>query len=581
MAIEWYYLEGDLTMGILDLIRSKKYTNERVTELTGLDLTSVNSAIINKADQSEVDDLTSILAQNAKNTLDEINVVEMGADNTGVNDCTTLINSLLTTYKNVYLPKGIFKITNIIIPEGACLRGAGTAITTLKAVNTSGYAIKSADYAVLVNLKGFTLDGIGSTADGINFSLLSNEGASSYDNRPYLSEVWVKGFTNGKGLYLGSLTREARINNVIISGCQYGLMCDGTDNIGNGITTYLNTKNNFVLNGSANIFSNVKSFLSGVEGVMADNEGSGILVSGFGENTLQNVISQQNYGNGFTVLSDTNTIKGAISAGNNYKGKHECNGLVVAGSFNNIDITLANPEIRGAIRSVVEIKDSGCFNKVNAVYNSIESQIIQYLSEGDYIYTGTNLYKYDVENPTNQVAINNENLSSQISAMSDLLSLNGGYNNNVVGADTITLSSGELLFTLKDSSSARRTIELNTLTDLNSLHHLIVMTDAKTSKHENYYPMLYVALSYFTNVGQTTWSDITDYGLVSRADIKYTLNNKYQKISGVFNFSQIASLPNFFGIRKISVWLSATKRATITDGNPQSVNFKNVKIKFN
>lgn len=48
---------------ITALTQSKKYTDERVEELTGLDLSSVNEALEGKADQSEVDEINAQLAQ--------------------------------------------------------------------------------------------------------------------------------------------------------------------------------------------------------------------------------------------------------------------------------------------------------------------------------------------------------------------------------------------------------------------------------------------------------------------------------------------------------------------------------------
>lgn len=72
----------------------------------------------------------------AQKTTDLINVVGLGADNTGVNDATTIIQNALNSYKVVYLPSGTYKITSLTVPEGVTLTGDGVN-TVLNHISTT------------------------------------------------------------------------------------------------------------------------------------------------------------------------------------------------------------------------------------------------------------------------------------------------------------------------------------------------------------------------------------------------------------------------------------------------------------
>lgn len=104
-----------------------------------------------------------------------VNALDFGADNTGADDATAAIQAAIDSFGagtafavntggTVFLPKGIYKITNLTLKNGISLIGEGKQLTILKAVGTSGYAIAStefsgADRSYQTNVKNLQING--------------------------------------------------------------------------------------------------------------------------------------------------------------------------------------------------------------------------------------------------------------------------------------------------------------------------------------------------------------------------------------------------------------------------------------
>ena len=104
-----------------------------------------------------------------------VNALDFGADNTGSDDSTAAIQAAIdsfgaaTSYAvntggTVFLPKGIYKITNLTLKNGITLLGEGKQLTILKAIGSSGYAIASAELSgstrsYQTNVKGLQVNG--------------------------------------------------------------------------------------------------------------------------------------------------------------------------------------------------------------------------------------------------------------------------------------------------------------------------------------------------------------------------------------------------------------------------------------
>lgn len=86
-----------------------------------------------------------------------VNVVELGADNTGATDASAIINSALETYNSLYFPCGTYKFNSaILIPSGKTLTGENAV---LKLTSASAYIS-------VINVSNITLEGI--TIEGPN-----------------------------------------------------------------------------------------------------------------------------------------------------------------------------------------------------------------------------------------------------------------------------------------------------------------------------------------------------------------------------------------------------------------------------
>ena len=69
---------------------------------------------------------------------DWVSVLDFGADNTGVTDCSTAINNALAVAKSVYFPAGTYLVTsNITMPNNTAIMGAGKWQTIWKQSGTS------------------------------------------------------------------------------------------------------------------------------------------------------------------------------------------------------------------------------------------------------------------------------------------------------------------------------------------------------------------------------------------------------------------------------------------------------------
>ena len=134
---------------------SEDVITDVVTELRELNATLTetvqnNQEIINSntaATKQDIANVNSSLEEKAKQSVNYINILKYGADNTGANDCSTLLNNILKSFGEdnitVYIPKGNYLIENTIeIPSNTTITGEGTLILN-KAYGLHGKNIKN------------------------------------------------------------------------------------------------------------------------------------------------------------------------------------------------------------------------------------------------------------------------------------------------------------------------------------------------------------------------------------------------------------------------------------------------------
>ena len=157
------------------ILNNMKAVMEKVGRISGDIDNSVKEYIDKLIDSGE---FTDLIKGFFVDTTD--NAVVHGADNTGVKDCTAIINNLLSTRGSCYLPNGIYMVSDsVVIPSYARLYGESTGGVIIRAMrNGPSAVIKSSLYDELKNtntirgdtsfsISNLTIDGNGKGVDGL------------------------------------------------------------------------------------------------------------------------------------------------------------------------------------------------------------------------------------------------------------------------------------------------------------------------------------------------------------------------------------------------------------------------------
>lgn len=74
------------------------------------------------------------------------NVISNGADNTGVKDASTIIQTVLNTFKICFIPNGTYRLEKpIVVDSGMLILGESATDTILKCVNNDGFVTRDFD----------------------------------------------------------------------------------------------------------------------------------------------------------------------------------------------------------------------------------------------------------------------------------------------------------------------------------------------------------------------------------------------------------------------------------------------------
>ena len=340
VKIELMVTEGDkkLTSSVFELevvksINSEKSivsTNEFTALLNGLAAlseydnykNSVKEMEINKANKAEVEEKI----KNNSEQLDTItpyktefiNVILIGCDNTGVNDCTSILQEYIDNGYSLFFPEGKYKC-NLIMKPQITLCGEGLGLVTLIPNNKNVDVIK-ADLSVYnYTIKDLTIDGLNTmgtqsyTGHGI---YLSNEGSlAQQDLEPHLENIKIVNVIDG--LKVDEGVRGGLFKNIKAGACVIGINHLSTDCIFTDCVTAQTQKHGIFILKSNNTLVSCKAFIAGLGKV----EGAGIKVQG-SYNRVINCESQQNV---FECLhlqnANSNIIQGCILDGSGYNSK--------------------------------------------------------------------------------------------------------------------------------------------------------------------------------------------------------------------------------------------------------------------
>ena len=347
LKIELMVTEGDkkLTSSVFELevvksINSEKSivsTNEFTALLNGLAAlseydnykNSVKEMEINKANKAEVEEKFISVEEKIKNNSEQldtitpyktefINVILIGCDNTGVNDCTSILQEYIDNGYSLFFPEGKYKC-NLIMKPQITLCGEGLGLVTLIPNNKNVDVIK-ADLSVYnYTIKDLTIDGLNTmgtqsyTGHGI---YLSNEGSlAQQDLEPHLENIKIVNVIDG--LKVDEGVRGGLFKNIKAGACVIGINHLSTDCIFTDCVTAQTQKHGIFILKSNNTLVSCKAFIAGLGKV----EGVGIKVQG-SYNRVINCESQQNV---FECLhlqnANSNIIQGCILDGSGYNSK--------------------------------------------------------------------------------------------------------------------------------------------------------------------------------------------------------------------------------------------------------------------
>lgn len=234
------------------ILNNMKEVMEKVGRISGDIDNSVKKYIDKLIDSGE---FTNLIKRFFVDTTD--NAVVHGADNTGVKDCTAIINNLLSTQGSCYLPNGIYMVSDsIIIPSYARLYGESTGGVIIRAMrNGPSAVIKSSLYDELKNtntirgdtsfsISNLTIDGNNRGVDGLGIygykyliehvditkcrdGFFSQWGSSAgfAENgnvmHAVIRDVTIAHCTSHVGQFMGP--HDSYIDNLVAHNCKYGL----------------------------------------------------------------------------------------------------------------------------------------------------------------------------------------------------------------------------------------------------------------------------------------------------------------------------------------------------------------------
>lgn len=255
---------------------------------------------------------------NQLNAIGWVNVVALGADNTGTNDSTSVIQSALnnSTYKVIYFPAGTYKVTNLSLTRsGVVLIGDSYWNTIIQSTATSGDIIfLNNNGAWRSQIRHLKIVGNNGTQNGVHIDTTAD--VSSEFTMDY---VQINS-CGGTGLLVNSTNANALYHsnflNLYIDG-NCGTDADITLNDGFIHNCYFYTaqQHGLKLKGYNCKITNIKCAVNGQQNSGAG--GYGLYVLG-ARCVYTNVDVQQNCGIGiyFDDNSTQNVIRNAIIDGN-------------------------------------------------------------------------------------------------------------------------------------------------------------------------------------------------------------------------------------------------------------------------
>lgn len=353
----------------------------------------VQQEINNKLDEMAKDGTLQRLIGDYINNMKIGNILNFGADSTGLTNSTNAIIECSQNYDVIYFPNGKYLCDNLTFNNKEIV---GTNATIINH-NTSGYAITLNDS----KMSNITLRSDYNSENKLNGILSTSTTGTGNLQKEILSNVFVTHF-GGDGI---TFNNTANITNCRVEYCNgKGIYLKSTDNILNNCTTLctgdigVNTSNANVINGGAYYWGGVKN-----GDLNTTSSIPNLIVKG--SNSLINTKLQDSFQRQI-VLAD-NARGNIINISSSSCGENTFDGIPIdirGAHFNKITCCYGNGFVNSQIKQLITMYGNAFYNDINiSLTNGADTQAYN-------LYSIINLNEI---NHTNKITVNNIDYSKK------------------------------------------------------------------------------------------------------------------------------------------------------------------------
>ena len=260
----------------------------------------VNKKLDEMADNGE---LTAIIAEYLQFY---VTPQMFGAVGDGVTDDTEAFQNAIDSQNPIYIPKGIYKITQLNLLANTVIYGSGRYNSVIDS-DVEDYCIVIPRSANCVHISDLKL------TSGIDIGHSGT--ASVQDMNTRITDVTISG---GKGLYIGH--RGGVYTRVTVGGAVEGIRIDGTDNLVTDSTVASVQGHGFIIINANNALISCKAFCCGLD---RTTRGNGFAIAGAFCRLVNCEAQQNSFENFYFINSHGTIVDGCISDGAWWRSDHD------------------------------------------------------------------------------------------------------------------------------------------------------------------------------------------------------------------------------------------------------------------
>lgn len=291
------------------------------------------------------------------------NIISNGADNTGVKDASTIIQTVLDTFKICFIPNGVYKLEKpIIVDSGMLILGESATDAILRCVNNDGFVTRDFDDR--------TGKGNAEAPHGFcifNLHLTGNDGHTGvkiYGYHYFIQQCFIEHFETGvyteynknPGFAPSGDTFESYIEKSLIQHCTKCINFLGPSDSFINHVCFSNAKRGIILTTSATSWSNGCS-VNNCHGYTIFDEGNG---SCYDINSPVFLNNSTGESSDIGCLFETNT-GASVNGGHFYNNQY---GIVIDTTSN---VIINDAECRADKRAEVQNKQALADSYINII----------------------------------------------------------------------------------------------------------------------------------------------------------------------------------------------------------------------